>query len=70
MTNIDTTGKAQLIGKTFKVHPASDWFMRGATEATVTSVKAAYCYVRLSNMRGEITPKKSRPISYQYLMTR
>lgn len=43
-----------VIGKSYRIHPASDWFMRGATWAEVLSVKGSTAIVQLFNGLGRI----------------
>lgn len=44
------------IGERVKIHPACDWYMRGATHGTVTRLATSFAYVRLER----IGPKRLR----------
>lgn len=51
-------------GDRVRIHPACDWFMRGATHGTITSKRPNYAFVKLEN----IGPTRLRvKISYDNL---
>lgn len=57
------------VGNSYRIHPACDYFMRGATEVLVTSKTEGYAICKLYNCIGEITPKTLRAhIAYRDLM--
>jgi hypothetical protein len=38
------------VGTRVRIHPASDWFMRGATHGVITSTRSRYAYVKLEHI--------------------
>jgi len=53
------------IGQRVRIHPACDWFMRGAKYGTITSLRSSFAYVKLEN----IGPRRLRArIAYTLLM--
>lgn len=60
----DGQGKVFKVGQFVAIHPASDWFMRGATHGTITSLGLLHARVKL----GSIGPKRLRArIAYDLL---
>lgn len=60
------TYKTAYVGQRVRLHPATDWFMRGAVYATITSKQPTFVRVKLER----IGPSKLRPrIAYRDLMT-
>lgn len=56
-------------GDYVRLHPASDYFMRGATGGYITSLtrKPIGAYLLLTNGLGYITPKKPRFVKAELL---
>lgn len=59
----------RLIGKRVSIHPACDYWMRGATHGTIVEVKTglAKAKVRLSNIAGAITDANGKPLEPVWL---
>lgn len=65
-----TRPRTLLIGERVRIHPASDWFMRGLTHAVITSkrhvpgrlenLKGHTLYILRPDTRGIETPKRLR----------
>lgn len=43
---------SQDVGKSVKLHPATDWWMRGATTGTIVKVGRKLVHVRLNGRMG------------------
>lgn len=44
------TGQAWEVGQRVRIHPASDWFMRGATHGIITSLGTVWARVKLEHI--------------------